>query len=62
MKMKPLKCKTEQLDVVLLVSARADKCGNVYYCVEYKHPHHGDCYVMFKELSSAMDFIQTNFK
>lgn len=57
-KRKPLKYNTQQIDIILLVSTRADKCGNVFYCVEYGD---GD-YVCFRNMSSAIDFIETNFK
>lgn len=49
----------------LKMTTRADKLGNVFYCVEYTNysstPAFTD-YVTFKHLSSALDFITSNFK
>lgn len=41
---------------VLTIDARVDKLGNQFYCVDY-----GDDYVCFQNMSSAIDFINTNF-
>ena len=52
---------THEQNVVRLTTRR-DKKGEVFHCVEYFHPRNGDCYVTFEKLSSALDFIQSNFK
>lgn len=44
-------------EIILKLSTRCDKRGNVFFCVQ-----HGEDYVTFMHLSSAMDFIQSNFK
>lgn len=48
-------------DVVKLTT-RSDKKGDVFHCVEFVHPRFGDMYMTFEKLSSALDFIQSNFK
>lgn len=57
MKRIPLMYKTEEVEKILSLSTRSDKRGNVYHCVTF-----GEDYVFFKHLSSAMDYIQSNFK
>lgn len=64
MKRKPLYHKTVEIDTSVKLSSRKDKLGNVSFCVEY---HNAACppdfrdYAFFKHLSSAIDFISSNF-
>lgn len=63
MKRIPIRFKTDETSVILHVSTRVDKAGNIFYFVEYPNLDSGLTeYVAFKHLSSALDFIQTNFK
>lgn len=64
MERKPLLYKTSELTKDLVLTSRSDKRGNVYHCVEYPDDNSpsGMSYAMFQNLSSALDFIQTNFK
>lgn len=49
-----------QNDFVL--STRYDKLGNVFHCVEYLNYDGSKDYAFFHQLSSAVDFINSNFK
>lgn len=62
MKRIPMKFKTEELSEVLCLSIRRDKLGNIYHCVDYVNANGTSDYVMFSHLSSALDFIYSNFK
>lgn len=64
MKRVPLLFKTDVESVDISLSTRSDKLGNIYHCVEYpdENTPSGKSYVMFSHLSSALDFIQTNFR
>ena len=63
MKRIPKKYNTDQLDNVLVVSARTDKLGNLFYLVEFRDED-DNClsYVSFSKMSSVLDFIQSNFR
>lgn len=43
-------------DVVLKLTSRRTKKGDVFFCVEFN-----DDYATFNHLSSALDFINSNF-
>lgn len=58
----PLLYKTDVKSNDLTLTTRADKCGNVYHCVEYIDNNDVPQYAMFSRLDSALDFIHTNFK
>lgn len=62
MKRIPMKFKTEELSEELRLSTRRDKLGNIYHCVDYINNNGTPDYVMFSHLSSALDFIHSNFK
>lgn len=62
MKRIPRKYNSEKQADLLVLSTRADKFGNVFYCVEYLNNDGNPDYVTFQHLSSALDFIQSNFK
>ena len=57
----PLFYKTSEECKDLVLTTRSDKAGNIFHCVEFENGDKHD-YAMFKNLSSALDFIQTNFK
>lgn len=58
MKRIPLKYKTEERQTFVKLTSRADKLGNILYFVEYADGE----YSAFRHMSSALDFISTNFK
>lgn len=60
----PLFYKTDEVSKDLCLTTRKDKFGNVFHCVEYpdNDTESGRNYAMFKNLSSALDFVQTNFR
>lgn len=62
MKRIPLFYHTEEQVKELVLSTRTDKLGNIFHCVEYVDNNGKNEYAMFKNLSSALDFVQTNFK
>ena len=62
MKRIPMKLKTEELSEELRLSTRRDKLGNIYHCIDYINNNGTPDYVMFTKLSSALDFIHSNFK
>lgn len=57
MKRVPKMYNSSERDMILKLSTRVDKSGNVFFCVEYD----GD-YCTFGHLSSALDFINSNFR
>lgn len=61
MKRNPIMYKTVERSQALSLTTRADKLGNIFHCVEYTNHEGVRDYAMFKHLSSAMDFISTNF-
>lgn len=62
MKRIPLFYQTEEQVKDLVLSTRTDKLGNILHCVEYLNNDGNKDYALFHNLSSAIDFIQTNFK
>lgn len=55
--MKNRKYNSDEADVMVKVSSRRDKFGNVFFCCEY-----GDNeYVTFEKMSSVIDFVKSNF-
>ena len=61
MKRTPKMYNTEHDDDVLKLSTRSDKMGNVLFFVEWTNEDKRD-YACFRHMSSAMDFINSNFK
>ena len=61
MKRVPLFYKTEELNQDLRLSTRVDKLGNVFHVVEYFDSDDKPNYSFFVHLSSALDFIHSNF-
>lgn len=62
MKRIPMKYKTEELSEELRLSTHRDKLGNIFHCVDFCSNDGSKDYVMFSKLSSALDFINSNFK
>lgn len=64
MKRIPLLYKTDEVSKDLVLTTRSDHQGNILHCVEYpdNNTSAGMSYAMFTHLSSALDFISTNFK
>ena len=48
---------SEERDCIVKLTSRSDKSGNIFFCVQYQ-----DDYATFSHLSSALDFINSNFK
>lgn len=53
---------SEEQSKDLVLFTRADKFGNVYHYVEFKNNDDSFSYARFGHLSSALDFINSNFK
>lgn len=62
MKRVPLFYQTEEECKDLSLTTRTDKLGNVLHCVEYLNNDGSKDYAFFTHLSSALDFIHSNFK
>lgn len=64
MKRIPLFYRTDEVSKDLILTTRSDKTGNILHCVEFpdENSPSGMSYAMFSHLSSALDFINTNFK
>ena len=62
MKRIPTLYNSEEQEKLLTLSTRCDKLGNVYHYVEYFENDGTQNYARFAHLSSAMDFISSNFK
>ena len=62
MKRIPLFYQSEENQKDLVLSTRSDKLGNVLHCVEYLNNDGSKDYAFFHQLSSALDFINSNFK
>lgn len=53
---------SELIGTQLTLESRCDKMGNVYHYVTYLDNNDVQQYVRFSKLSSAFDFINTNFQ
>lgn len=62
MKRIPLMYQSEEQSKDLVLSTRSDKLGNVVHCVEYLNNDGSRDYAFFTHLSSALDFIHSNFR
>lgn len=58
----PYKHKSERLSPILDVTSVVDRLGNIYYSIEYKDNDNKMCCCRFKNMSSVVDFISSNFK
>lgn len=54
--------KTTPLSLVLKLETVCDKCGNILHCVSSCTGVYENSHVFFKHLSSAIDYIESNFK
>lgn len=61
MKRIPIFYKTEEVKGLKL-STRRDVVGNIWHVVEYSNNDNLTDYAFFEKLSSALDFIHSNFK
>lgn len=63
MKRLPLLHQTDVVVTDISLTTRSDMLGNILHCVEYpdNDTNTGKNHCFFKKLSSALDFIQTNF-
>ena len=62
MKRIPIFFKTEAVNKDLTLSTRRDALGNIWHVVEYMNNDNSPDYAFFEHLSSALDFIHSNFK
>lgn len=61
MKRIPIFYKTEEVNKDLTLSTRRDNLGNIWHVVEYCNNDSSSDYAFFEHLSSALDFIHSNF-
>lgn len=62
MKRIPLMYQSEEQSKDLVLSTRSTKLGEIMHCVEYLNNDGSKDYAFFHNLSSALDFINSNFK
>lgn len=62
MKRVPNLYSSEEVTKELSISTRSDKLGNIFHYVEYLNNDGSSDYARFEHLSSALDFIHSNFK
>jgi hypothetical protein len=62
MKRIPLMYQSEEQTKDLVLSTRSNKLGEVFHVVEYLNNDGSKDYAFFSHLSSALDFIHSNFK
>lgn len=61
MKYQPKYYKVSPLSLIVRLESVADKLGNVYYAVTTSNGSSDNEHYLFKHLSSAVDFINSNF-
>ena len=61
MDFKPKYYRTNPLSLVVKLETVSDKLGNVYHAVTMVNGELENVHYMFKQLSSAIDFISSNF-
>lgn len=54
--------KTHPLSLIVKLESVTDKLGNLYYSVTLANGVYENEHYMFKHLSSALDFIDSNFE
>lgn len=59
--MKPVKYKSRPLNELFSVSSRITGDGHITFCVDYRDSNNKEHNICFQHLSSAIDFLQTNF-
>ena len=57
MKRIPKMYNSEEVECIVKLSSRSDKKGNIFFCVSF-----GSDYATFRHLSSALDYIESNFR
>lgn len=62
MKFKASYYKTHPLSLVMKLESVVDNTGDVYFAVTLSNGSQENEHYMFKKLSSALDFIDCNFK
>lgn len=61
MNFKPQYYKTSPLSLIVKLESVADKHGNVKFAVTMANGTHENTHYLFAHLSSALDFVQSNF-
>lgn len=57
---KPTLFKSESIDMLATIESRRDKKGDIYFYVRY--PANGvEAYARFRNMTSVMDFLHSNF-
>lgn len=59
--MKPYMHKSQSLKPMLAIESRVDKCGNIFFSVEYQDNKGLFHNIAFEHMTSAIDFIKSNF-
>lgn len=54
--------RTHPLSMILKLESVMDRKGDIFYCVTMCKGTKENIHYMFKNLTSAMDFINSNFK
>lgn len=62
MKLVPLMYQSEEQTKNIVLSNWSNKLGEVFHVVEYLNNDGSKDYAFFSHLSSALDFIHSNFK
>jgi hypothetical protein len=62
MDFKPQYYKTNPLSLVLKLESVTDRYGNIKFAVTLAKGQNENVHYLFEHLSSAMDFIQSNFQ
>ena len=62
MDFKPQYYKTNPLSLILKLESVSDRLGNVMYAVTLANGEKENIHYLFGHLSSALDFINSNFK
>lgn len=62
MNFEPKYYKTSPLSLVLRLESVIDRHGDIYFAITLAKGDNDNVHYMFKHLSSALDFIDSNFK
>jgi len=62
MDFKPTYYKTHPLSLILKLESVVDRSGNIRYAVTLAKGENENIHYLFEYLTSALDFIQSNFK
>lgn len=58
---KPIKFKSDLISTIITIESRQSRLGDIFYYVEYTFENQRFGHA-FKHLSSAIDFVQSNFQ